>query len=249
MKISTWILMLGVLVMNACKPNDPPPAEEEKGVNLNIKFRPTFNAVQLSWLSQYVTGSDDSITFDKVKFLLSDFTLETKDGKLVVLKDVFAYLSLKEGRDSVVLKRVPKGDYKSIRFQIGLDSEVNHSDPAKWALTDPLSPALNEMHWGWSGGYIFNVIEGYYKNKGANAAYSFHIATEKYARTHSFIYDYSISKDARFVFEVKMDKYFNNIVNYSLKTDGSFSHSGDTDPVMDKFIQNVNSVVELESFH
>ena len=43
------------------------------------------------------------------------------------------------------------------------------------------------------------------------------------------------------------NKYFSNAINFSLKTDGPFSHSGDVDPVMDKFIQNLNGIFELKS--
>jgi hypothetical protein len=249
MKTKTIIYVLVVLLVSSCKPHVVTPPPTEDGVDLTIKFRPTFVGNNLSWLSQYITGANDSVTFDKVKFILSGFTLEKTDGKLVSLNDAYAYISLKDGRDSIVLRNVPKNEYKSIRFRVGLDSVINHSDPSKWALTHALSPSLNEMHWGWSGGYIFNVIEGYYRKDGTNAGFSFHVATDKHSRIHSFVYDYNVNKASRFVFEVKMDKYFSNVVNYSLKTDGHFSHSGEVDPVMDKFIQNMNGIFELESFH
>jgi hypothetical protein len=47
---------------------------------------------------------------------------------------------------------------------------------------------------------------------------------------------------------INTDKIFSNNVNFSLKTDGSFSHSGDTDIVMDKFLQNTNGVLTIKDF-
>ena len=248
MKIKTIICVFGLVLIGACKPDECPPENTEDGTDLTIKFRPTYASNALAWGNQYITAANDTITFDKVKFLLSGFILEKTDGKLVTLDNAYAYIALKDGRDSVILKNVPNGDYKSVRFMVGLDSAINHGDPARWGLDHALSPSLNEMHWGWSGGYIFNVLEGYYKNNGVNAGYSFHVATDKNTRFHSFVYDYKINKSSKFVFEVKLDKYFNNNVNYSLKTDGAFSHSGEVDPVMDKFMMNMNGIFELESF-
>jgi hypothetical protein len=248
MKRYALIGFASLLVFSACKPNDPEPETKDEGVDMVIKFRPTFKGNDITWSKEYITDSGDSIMIDKWKFLLSDFTFEKTSGELVVLKDQYAYLSLKELRDSVILHKVPKGDYKSVRFYVGLDSAVNHGDPLQYASDHPLSPGLNGMHWGWSGGYIFNIVEGYYKNGGVNAGFSYHIATPKYARIYSFIYDYKVSKNARFTFEAKLDKYFNNVVNFNIKTDGSFSHSSPTDAVMDKFIQNVNGVLDLQDF-
>jgi len=245
------LFALFVSFLSACKPNEPDePVTNDPtptGVNLTMKVLPLFGGQALSWPFAYTTAAGDTIQFDKVKFLLSNFTLETTDGALVTLPNTYAYLSMKDGRDSVVLKNVPKGNYKSFRFQVGLDSAVNHSDPASRSLDHPLSPALNEMHWGWAGGYIFNVIEGYYRNKGQNAGFSFHIALNKNSRVHTFVQNFSIASDARMLFNLHADKYFSNAVNFSLKTDGAFSHSGDVDPVMDKFIQNMNGIFEFKS--
>ncbi len=250
MKLKIIICMAALLLMYSCNDNPPPPSAEDKGFVLALTFRPTFGGNDLSWVNPYITNAGDTVTFDKIKLLLSNITLEKSNGELVVLKDQYGFLDLKEGRDSVQFSGVPAGDYKSIRFQVGLDSSINHGDPIQWKSGEhPLSPALNDMHWSWNTGYIFSVIEGYFQNKGIKAGFSFHIATDQNARIFSFVYDYSIKKNARFVMDLRADKYFSNMVNFSLKNDGSFSHSGDPDPVMDKFMQNVNGVFEIESFH
>jgi hypothetical protein len=167
---------------------------------------------------------------------------------LYTIPEGYAYLSLKDGRDSVIFKNIPKGKYKSVRFMLGLDSAINHSDPASRALDHPLSPSLNEMHWGWAGGYIFNIVEGYYMKNSSNAGFSYHVALMKNVRTHAFIESYELSKQSRMTFNIHLDKYFDNVVNFSIKTDGAFSHSGDVDPVMDKFMQNMNGLFEFKSF-
>lgn len=249
MKFYSRISLLVIVLFAGCKPHDVvAPGNSNDGVSLTFRFNPVFGTGALSFASYYITAAGDTIKFDNIKFLLSDFTLEKTNGEFVVMKDAYAYISLKAGRDSVIIKGVPKGDYKSIRFQVGIDSAANFGDPVQWPLDHALSPNLNGMHWSWAGGYIFNIVEGYFKNNGVEDAFSYHVATPKNARIHSFVTDYSVRQDALFVFNVQADKYFSNVVNFSIKTDGSFSHSGNADPVMDKFMQNANGIFEFRSF-
>jgi len=248
MKNKIILSALAIFALVSCDPHVDPPVDQPSNTQaITLKFQTMYDTAALSTSRSYTTAAGDTIQFAKLKYLLSNFTLEKTDGTLLPLPNIYAYLSLTDGRDSVVIKNVPKGSYKSFRFQLGLDSAINHSDPTQWGLDHPLSPSLNEMHWGWAGGYIFNVIEGYYTNNTVNAGFSFHIALERNSRVFSFVQNYDIDANKRFVFNVYANKYFSNAINYSLKTDGSFSHSGDVDPVMDKFIQNLNGIFELKS--
>jgi len=54
---------------------------------------------------------------------------------------------------------VPEGDYRGIKFDFGVDSTLNHSDPATYATNHPLS-IYNGNFWTWNSGYIFTKIEG-----------------------------------------------------------------------------------------
>lgn len=243
LKTTVFIALTSVYIV-ACdeKPVDPPKNETPSdNVELTFKFTSFLSA-------PFISNAGDTISISKLKFLMSGFILEKTTGEFVVLPDAYGFLSLTEKIDSFVLKNVPKGEYKSIRFLVGIDSVINHSNPQQWPLSHPMNPSVNDMHWGWSGGYIFNVVEGYYKNKGFDKAFSFHVALDKNARRYSFVTNYTILKNGTFTFNVDAQKYFSNTINFSLKTDGDFSHSGDPDPVMDKFMQNIGSVLDFTSF-
>lgn len=250
MKIIYQLTLL-VLVLNSCKPTDEPPQNDNKvddTVNLTFKFNTKYNQFDLSWNSEFITNASDTVKFQKIKYLISNFTLEKPSGELVKVADAYGFISLNDKIDSFVINKVPKGAFKSIRFDVGLDSPINHGNPAQWALTHPLNPSVNDMHWGWSGGYIFNVVEGTFKKNGLMAGFSFHVATLKNARTYTYVEDINISKNSRIVFDINADKYFSNAMNFSLKTDGSFSHSGDPDPIMVKFMSNSNGTITFNSF-
>ena len=237
------MVALSTLLLVACdeKPIDPPQETPSDNVELTFKFNSFLSA-------PFISTAGDTITVSKLKFLMSGFILEKTTGEFVTVADAYGFLSLTEKIDSFTIKNVPKGDYKSIRFLVGIDSVVNHANPQQWPLSHPMNPSENDMHWGWSGGYIFNVVEGYYKNKGFDKAYSFHVALDKNKRRYSFVTNYTLIKNGTFTFNVDAQKYFSNTINYSLKTDGDFSHSGDPDPVMDKFMQNIGGVLEFTSF-
>jgi uncharacterized repeat protein (TIGR04052 family) len=53
--------------------------------------------------------------------------------------------------NDAVLTSVPAGDYRGLRFQIGVPFATNHSDPLE------ASPPLDDttMHWHWRSGYKF----------------------------------------------------------------------------------------------
>lgn len=249
MKNAIYIL-LATAIFAGCKPENPPkPADPvDDSVSLTFKFQPRFNDMEISWPMFNVTDAGDTMRFERVKYILSNFILEKTTGEMVKLDNAYGFISLKDKLDSFILTGVPKGDYKSLRFMVGLDSVINHGNPQQWSINHPLNPSVNDMHWGWSGGYIFQVVEGYYKNKGFEKAFSFHVALDKQVKRHTLVYNYSIQKNARFSIAVNIDKFFSNAINFSLKSDGDFSHSGDPDPVMDKFFSNAGGTMDITDF-
>jgi len=108
--------------------------------------------------------------------LLSGLALQKNDGTWLESRDWFAYLSATTGRLTAQCSGIPAGEYKGIRFRIGVDEVTNKSDPHRYAPNDPLNPQVNGLHWGWQGGYIFMALEGRFPNGGKEDGFSYHIA-------------------------------------------------------------------------
>src|SRR5205085_10652876 len=105
-----------------------------------------------------------------------------------------ACVKAREGRTRFELASLPAGQYDRIRFQVGLEPRINHSDPAHYPAGHPLNPEVNGLHWGWQGGYVFMALEGRWvegrspnrgedaqpagPEAGARSGYSFHIAND-----------------------------------------------------------------------
>lgn len=243
------LLFAMTVTLFSCKEKDidEPKKTESTTVDIKFVFNGKYAGGTLEFNKDYITSAVDTIRFERIKYLLSNFALVDNDNKVIEMSNQYAYLSLGENIDTFTLRNVPKGNYKTIRMNVGLDSLVNFGDPAQYSLTHPLCPSLNNMHWGWSGGYIFNVVEGYFNNVGPKA-FSFHIATLRNKRTYNFAQNLSVTKNGRMTFDINADKYFTNVINYSLIIDGSMSHSGNVDPIMDRFIQNAPGVIEFINY-
>lgn len=229
------------------KDKDEPKKAESTTVDIKFVFSGKYAGSKLEFNKDYITSAVDTIRFERIKYLLSNFVLVDNNNKVVEMNNQYAYLNLGENRDTFTLRNVPKGNYKTIRMNVGLDSAVNFGDPSQYELNHALSPSLNNLHWGWAGGYIFNVVEGYFNNKGSKA-FSFHIAILKNRRTNNFAQNFNVTKNGTMTFEINADKYFTNVINYSLIIDGSMSHSGNVDPIMDRFIQNAPGVIEFVNY-
>ncbi|MCK9480759.1 MAG: hypothetical protein M0R38_03230 [Bacteroidia bacterium] len=251
------ILMLSLFMLFGCekenKQTNETPKTEKKAA-LTLTFKPKFEGQDLVFNKMtHIIQASDTLNFSRVQLILSNFELIKENGETVKL-DTFAYLNLAEKRNEVKIdETMPEGTFKGIKFMIGLDSSINHGDPNRWSKNHPLNPIVNNMHWGWQGGYIFWVCEGYYMNNGnSNQIFSFHMANLKYRKqitletsnTFSFDNNNKIAK----VIDVNLDKYFSTPNQYSLKTNGDLSHSSspDEDLIMDLLYTNLSNTFELK---
>ena len=125
MKNKIILSALAIFVLVSCDPHVDPPVDQPSNTQaITLKFQAMYDTEALTMARTYITAAGDTIQYAKLKFLMSNFTLEKTDGTLVPLPNIYAYLSLMDGRDSVIIKNVPKGSYKSFRFQLGLDCFV-----------------------------------------------------------------------------------------------------------------------------
>nr|WP_246418040.1 MbnP family protein [Haloferula luteola] len=68
---------------------------------------------------------------------------------------------------------------QAVRFHLGPPAEINHADPALFAVDDPLHPTANRLHWEWQSGFIFLALEGRLANpSAADRGFSYHIGND-----------------------------------------------------------------------
>jgi hypothetical protein len=260
MKSLPKLIVLGFIslttIIGCKKETDKPISKQEPKVSsvYSINFKPLFNNEDLKFNEmKWITSSGDTLNFARIRMILSNIKLVKDNGEELAL-DTFAFISLDQNRKSIGFEElIPAGDYKGIKFDIGLDSNINHGDPEQWGSGHPLNPLVNQMHWTWATGYIFMVVEGHFmKNSDPNAIFSFHMANMFYKKS------ISIEKSGGFKVEggqtgelniaMHLDKYFNSPNPLSFKNEGSTSHSNSVSErlIMDKLHGNLSQVFEIK---
>lgn len=120
----------------------------------------------------YHSNVGDSIQFSQLKYYVCNIELEKLDGSFWKENESYHLVDLSNGQlDKFSIQNIPTGEYKSIKFDIGVDSTRNVSGAQSGALA-----VENGMFWSWNTGYIFIRAEGSSpKIKDNNGRFMYHI--------------------------------------------------------------------------
>lgn len=251
----SWFLILVTSCAKDDNNNNTGKNEEPKETEsqIELKFVGYFNGAPLQLNDkEYITAQSDTVIFTRVRFLLSDLALFDGDGNSYSL-DTFIFAALDLEDPSPVL-RIPykSSELKSIQgiqMQVGLNEDENHGDPMQWPTLHPLNPLRNHMHWTWASGYIFKVVEGYYRSSRPGSLFSFHMANLQYRKPISLSTgEIQFNNPVQLEIRVHMDQYFSGVHPYSLVENGPISHSTTEKDMelMDLLYSNLSAVFEAK---
>ena len=156
MKIVKAVLLAvcSALVLTSCKDDEIVTSEPMEGSMLKLTVKPTFGTQDLNLDSTYTTAEGYKVQFTEIKFYIQD----VKNGSTTLISDgLFDYRS----RGTLLLEA--SGDplsFTALQTNLGVDSSTNHDNPSEFPNSSWLNISnSNDMHWGWSPGYIFVKIE------------------------------------------------------------------------------------------
>jgi len=109
----------------------------------------------LSLGTAFVTPQGETITPTIFKYYLSNFSLVKADGTELPLPGYYYLIDESKADSKTIFVNTSDGQYKELRFIVGVDSARNVSGVQSGAL-DP----VNEMFWTWNTGYIMAKFEG-----------------------------------------------------------------------------------------
>ncbi len=164
MKNLLFILLLAVTIFSCKKTNAPapeplPPATPaiDTTGTLTINISHVVNNIPLLLSStSYTNTHADTFKVDLLKYYICNVQLITATGYTYTEAESY-YLVNHSNPNSLQLsiKKVPRANYSSVKFLIGVDSLHNVSG----AQTGALDP-VNAMFWTWNSGYIMAKFEG-----------------------------------------------------------------------------------------
>lgn len=208
---------------------------------LQIHISPDFSGQPLQNASlRYQTEAGETFSVTRASYLLSDFALQREDGSWLEWSNSVAWLDYGQNRDSVRLEPIPPGDYRTIRFMVGLRPELNHENITNFPPTHPLNPEVNGLYWGWQGGYIFMALEGLWRNSaGELDGWAYHLARGTNAVSISLAAAMTITNETEAVLDFDLATVLNAPHPLSFARDGSSTHSRDGDPIAAALVKNL----------
>lgn len=154
-----------VLTFTSCsKDDDPVQDTTPTGVGtLELEFDNTYGSSNLIiGTANPANSNGEALKVDMIKYIVSNIVLTKADGSTYIVPKNDSYFIVDEAIASsriITIPNVPAGDYKSVKFGIGVDQE-------KWALGETgqgnfLTTANTAgMMWAWAAGYRFIRYEG-----------------------------------------------------------------------------------------
>ncbi|KKO90124.1 hypothetical protein AAW12_16450 [Sphingobacterium sp. Ag1] len=170
MKNNAIKLLMISLVMVSCSKS------EDVAHSVNLHFNNTFKNTTI------VLGSADSpaattntsasgqlYQFSELKYVISNIRLIKADGSEIPYnvndldKGATVIDQAKAATLNYVLTNIPVGEYKQIKFGLGVKQEINTLDQLRFPVFYATAGANDtKMHWEWGTGYRFTKLEGFY---------------------------------------------------------------------------------------
>jgi len=154
------IIFLVSTTLFSCKKKaeeDPAPASEVGKFRIEFEHLVGEDPLEFNTANtQYTNNLSETFNVTMFKYYISNVILKKADGSEYVVPESYFLIDAANPTSSLItVKGIPVGNYKSIKFTLGVDSTRNVSG----SQTGALDPA-NAMFWSWNNGYIFLKMEG-----------------------------------------------------------------------------------------
>lgn len=213
---------------------------------LDLAFLPVAHGEPLSpgrELPANRAGERWSVT--RLSYLLAELAFQDVAGAWHPVSCDPAWLSLADRRSRWRIADAPAGEWRALRFSVGLPPALNERDASAWPPGHPLNPNLNGLHWSWQGGYIFLAFEGRFwrgpEDAGKPHGFAFHLAREPYRTTVALPLAFETGAGPgggpRIEFDVA--RLLDGVRGISFTKDGSSTHSRDGDPLAAALRENL----------
>ena len=153
----------------------------------------------------YMDWYDNAVKFSRASYYMSEVTLSdgTNDealaeGHVLVKSDITEYY----------LGTTTLGSITELKFGLGVEQSLNHLDPATYASSHPLAHQTPNMHWGWTAGYKFVVLEGRADDSGdgnPNAMFQFHCLEDQNYQPNVSVATYSVQSNDTIYLKINVD--------------------------------------------
>lgn len=171
----TYFLLFALsIITTACQNNDDSVVSN----NVTLEFQNTFkdNVIILGDATSTTASTNTSAEgqthhFSELKYVISNIRLVKTDGAEIPYnindldKGATVIDQSKPSTLNYVLSNIPSGEYKRIKFGLGVKTDLNTLDQVRFPKFYATAGANDtKMHWEWGTGYRFTKLEGFYES-------------------------------------------------------------------------------------
>lgn len=171
MKKLLSIILLATVLFTSCEKTDNFTVAETEG-QATITFDAVFGAQDFALNKDFNVGTK-TYNFNKFRYWVNNITLVNAKGEEIKIPNSYylmeetAAVPVQDGaftypatkRETVELKGIPSGEYKSLKFNIGVESKYNDNLSLQIGELSQLNGMTN-ISWMWMTSYIFSSIGG-----------------------------------------------------------------------------------------
>lgn len=173
MKNITLGLVCFMALLTACTKKTDIHIDDKKVGQVKIKFDHIVGAKKLILNDgNYPNWSTETFNISLLKYFVSNITFTKTNGEVFTIPKEESFFLIDASTPSSLhnTMQIPEGEYKTLTFNLGVDSLTNTLPIEK--RKGVLDPSTNGMYWDWNSGYIHFKIEGN-SPQSPNAAKSF----------------------------------------------------------------------------
>lgn len=215
-------------------------------IELNLRHTVAGKPLLLDSL-RYEKAGGEVFSVSRLSYLISGVAFERADGTWVDAGLDAAWIDAAKRRTSFSIEDVPAGEYRAVRFSIGLATEQNHSDPAGHPAGHALNPAVNNLHWNWQGGYIFLALEGHYRQAKERSGFIMHFARGPNRTEIHLPVKVELDSAARLALDFDIAALLGAPQSIVFSKDGDSTHSREGDPLAAKLKANLPGAFRVRS--
>lgn len=215
--------VITALLISGCKKDDdetptPTPTVQDKYLTFNFTYNVDGSVLSFNNI-QYVNDAGNQYSVTKLNYYLSQIALVTDSDTYVMLKDYLYINATASPALKINLNSIPKGTYKGLSLNIGLDSAQN--------ITGGLPVTAENLAMEWpvmmGGGYHFMMLEGKFIDSAGTPGYAMHLGTNMalspvYIQTPVVV----TSDDKNINLSMNINEWYRNPSLYDFNVDGNY---------------------------
>lgn len=127
--------------------------------NFQLKFHHLAGTMAMAYDTEYALSTGRKVKFTKVQMYVSGFKATSSTANETY--DTHLLITGEDDGTYPIGALASENGISNLTLAIGVDSSLNHLDPASFDAENPLSANQESFgHWGWNPGYKFIVMEG-----------------------------------------------------------------------------------------